>query len=56
MTYRWWTGEAMNARRGSPRVLTERPPKPRTGSVWAPDDPLPGLAFAAAEAINVIRR
>ena len=56
VSYRWWTGELMTARRVSWRVLLKRAPKPRIGSVWAADDPLPGFAFAAAEIAALGRR
>ena len=56
LTYRWFTGELMTARRVSPRVLLERPPPPRVGSVWAADDPAPAAALVARELAAPLRR
>jgi predicted ATP-grasp superfamily ATP-dependent carboligase len=70
VTYRWLEGELRNALRAgrppadalreSARVVLRPPPRPRTGSVWARDDPLPGLfacwSLATALGARYLRR
>ena len=57
VTYRWLEADLMAATRGSPRILLRRSPRPRTGAVWALDDPLPGLVYAGrASAERIMRR
>jgi predicted ATP-grasp superfamily ATP-dependent carboligase len=46
VTYRWLEGEALTALHGQPGVLLRRPHRPRTGAMWARDDPLPGVLMA----------
>jgi predicted ATP-grasp superfamily ATP-dependent carboligase len=43
VTYRWLQAEVLTALHGRPGVLLRRPPRPRTGAMWASDDPLPGV-------------
>ena len=40
MNYRWLEADLIAALKGYPGLF-ERPPKPRTGPMWAPDDPVP---------------
>jgi predicted ATP-grasp superfamily ATP-dependent carboligase len=56
VTYRWLEGDLMAASRGAPRLLLDRPGSPRTGAVWAGDDPLPGLVYAGAAAAEIVAR
>lgn len=45
--YRWLEGELTAAYNGNARILLSRPPRPRVGSTWAADDPLPSAILAA---------
>jgi len=57
VSYRWLEGELLTAVRGasgpaqalrrSAAVLAHPPPRPRTGAIWAGQDPLPGVLMAA---------
>jgi predicted ATP-grasp superfamily ATP-dependent carboligase len=56
VAYRWLEAELGAAFRGSRRELFERPPAPRSGAMWAPDDPLPSALLAAATASAKVKR
>ena len=56
VTYRWLEADLMAAARGAPRRLLTRAPRPRTGPMWAADDPLASAAFAAAAVAGPLRR
>lgn len=56
VTYRWLEADLTAALRGTPRLLLDRAGSPRTGSMWASDDPLASV-FLATSALGVrIRR
>jgi predicted ATP-grasp superfamily ATP-dependent carboligase len=56
VTYRWLQAELLAAIHGQPRVLLERPRRPRTGAMWAADDPLPGVLMGARITAEWMRR
>ena len=57
VTYRWFEADVLAALRGKPRHLFSRAPRPRTGPMWASDDPLPSAFFtASAVAGPIVRR
>ena len=56
VTYRWLEADFSAALRGSPRLLLDRARSPRTGSMWASDDPLASVFLAASAAGARIRR
>jgi hypothetical protein len=41
---------------GFPRRLLDRPPAPRTGAVWARDDPAPSLLLTLQTATSRLER
>lgn len=47
VTYRWLEADLLAALHGSPRVLLERNPRPRTGAMWSGADPVPGLLLGS---------
>lgn len=51
ITYRWLEAELTAALRGAPELLTQRAPRPRTGAMWADDDPR-GSALLAVEVVS----
>lgn len=54
VTYRWLEAELLAARRnGSARL--ERLPQPRTGAMWARDDPVASLGLATGAAMRALR-
>ena len=55
-TYRWFEADVLAALRGRPRHLFSRAPRPRTGPMWASDDPLPSAVFAASAIAGPITR
>jgi len=56
VTYRWLEADLMAAMRGAPRRLLSRPPGPRTGPMWAPDDPVASALFAAGSVGGAVTR
>jgi predicted ATP-grasp superfamily ATP-dependent carboligase len=57
VAYRWLEAEVAAAFRGAWRGVARRPPKPRSGAMWAPDDPLPSLVLTTeAAAARIIKR
>ena len=55
--YRWLEADLMAAAHGRPRHLFSRPRRPRTGPMWARDDPAASALFAAgAVAAPIARR
>ena len=46
VSYRWLESELIAALRTSPRLLLERAPAPRSGAMWAGDDPVPSGLLA----------
>jgi predicted ATP-grasp superfamily ATP-dependent carboligase len=46
VTYRWLEADILAAMQGVRGRLIPRPPRPRTGPMWARDDPVPGALFA----------
>src|SRR4051794_19684951 len=46
VSYRWLKADVTAAVRGNPRRLLFRSPSPRTGAMWASDDPVPGAVLA----------
>lgn len=56
VTYRRLETDAIAALHGQPKLLLRRVARPRTGAVWAPDDPLPGALFAGRVAGEWLRR
>lgn len=63
VSYHWLEGDLLSAARASGRPLSAslrvllRPPShPRTGAVWAGDDPLPSGVFAVDLALGIARR
>ncbi len=56
VTYRWLEADFSAALRGAPRLLLDRAGSPRTGSMWASDDPLASLFLATSAAGARIRR
>ena len=55
VTYRWLEPDVIEAVRGRPGRLLRRPPPPRVGAIWAPDDPLPGALLAWEAARRMVR-
>jgi predicted ATP-grasp superfamily ATP-dependent carboligase len=55
VTYRWLKGDVAAAIQGSPRRLLRRAARAGAGSVWASDDPLPGLLFASQAVTKRLR-
>ncbi|MEK6271339.1 MAG: hypothetical protein AABM42_01655 [Actinomycetota bacterium] len=56
VTYRWLKGDLAAAAQGSPRRLLSRRARAGAGSMWASDDPLPGLLLASRAATRRLRR
>lgn len=56
VSYRWLEADAMAAMRGEPRRLLARPAPPRTGPMWAPDDPVASVLFAVTSVGGALRR
>jgi predicted ATP-grasp superfamily ATP-dependent carboligase len=56
MTYRWLEPELVAALRGSPRLLLARGPRPRSGAMWASDDPVPSALLALESATSRVGR
>ena len=57
VVYRWLEADLSALARGHPELLLSRLPAPRTGSVWARDDPVASAAVScAAAAVRVARR
>jgi predicted ATP-grasp superfamily ATP-dependent carboligase len=50
VSYRWLEAEIIAALHGRPDIILRRPPRPRTGAMWAGDDPLPGVLMGARAA------
>ena len=50
VSYRWLEGELAAAAKGAWRELLRRPPAPRSGAMWAADDPLPSTLLALGSA------
>jgi predicted ATP-grasp superfamily ATP-dependent carboligase len=50
--YRWLEGDLTAAFNGLPGRLVTRTPRPKSGAIWASDDPLPSMILAA-EAVRV---
>jgi predicted ATP-grasp superfamily ATP-dependent carboligase len=50
VSYRWLEGEIAAAFRGDVRELFDRPPAPRSGAIWASDDPVPSTILAVEAA------
>ena len=56
VSYRWVEADLMAATRGIRGRLTSRGPRPRTGPMWARDDPVASFLFAVDAAGGGIRR
>jgi len=56
VTYRWLENEFVAAIHGRPKILLSRLPKPKTGAMWAPDDPVPGVLLAAGALLRWLAR
>lgn len=56
VSFRWLEADLVGALRGSPRLLTEPVPEPRAGSVWARDDPAPGILLGASMLTGRVRK
>jgi len=56
VTYRWLRADVAAAMGGAPGALLRRASRPRTGAVWAADDPLPALVSTAGTAALAARR
>jgi predicted ATP-grasp superfamily ATP-dependent carboligase len=56
VTYRWLEADFTGAVRGSPRLLLQRAPRPKAGSMWARDDPLASAALGASVLVPPLRR
>jgi predicted ATP-grasp superfamily ATP-dependent carboligase len=56
VTYRWLEAELFAVLHGSPRLLLERAQAPRTGPMWARDDPGPSFLLGAGAAAAWISR
>ncbi len=56
MSYRWLEADIMATLRGRPVGLFPRPPKPRTGPMWAPDDPVPTAMSAVLAVTGALAR
>jgi len=56
VTYRWLEADVMAAMRGAPRALFARVPRPRTGPMWARDDPVASAMFAAGSVGGALAR
>ena len=54
VTYRWLKADLTAALRGLPGRLLYRSPSPRTGAMWAFDDPVPGAVLAAGSRAELI--
>jgi predicted ATP-grasp superfamily ATP-dependent carboligase len=48
VSYRWLEADLMAAMHGRPQHLLSRVPRPRTGPMWARDDPAASAVFAAS--------
>jgi predicted ATP-grasp superfamily ATP-dependent carboligase len=55
ITYRWLKGDVAAAVQGSPRRLLRRAARAGAGSMWASDDPLPGLLLASRAVTGRLR-
>jgi predicted ATP-grasp superfamily ATP-dependent carboligase len=55
LNYRWLEADLIAAIKGSPGLF-ERPPKPRTGPMWARDDPVVTLMWTALSVTGALRR
>jgi predicted ATP-grasp superfamily ATP-dependent carboligase len=56
VSYRWLEGDVTASLQGFPRRLLDRPPAPRTGAVWARDDPAPSLLLTLQTATSRLER
>jgi predicted ATP-grasp superfamily ATP-dependent carboligase len=56
VTYRWLEGEIAAAFNGARRELFAPAPRPRSGAMWASDDPVPSAMLAAEAAWARIAR
>jgi predicted ATP-grasp superfamily ATP-dependent carboligase len=56
VTYRWLEADIIATLRGRRGRLFPRPPKPRTGPMWARDDPVPSAMFAVLSVTGALRR
>lgn len=56
VSFRWFQADLSAALRGSPKQLLRRAPAPRSGPMWAGDDPLPGLMLNAEAIAARFRR
>ena len=54
VTYRWLKADLIAAARGLPGRLLYRSPSPRTGAMWASDDPVPGAVLAAGSRAELV--
>lgn len=55
VSYRWFEADVMAAMHGAPGRLFSRPPRPRTGPMWARDDPVASLMFGVAAIGGALR-
>jgi predicted ATP-grasp superfamily ATP-dependent carboligase len=55
VTYRWLKGDLAAAAQGLPRRLLRRRMPSGSGSMWAPDDPLPALLLASRAVTRRLR-
>lgn len=56
VSFRWLEADLRAAVKGVPRVLAQRVPAPKTGAMWARDDPVPGaLLFERATRSRLLR-
>jgi hypothetical protein len=56
VTYRHLEHELTAAFHGRPHLLLDGPPRPRTGAMWAADDPVAGVLLAARAAASYAGR
>jgi predicted ATP-grasp superfamily ATP-dependent carboligase len=56
VVYRWLEADLMAAARGRPRHLFSRARRPRTGPMWAWDDPAASIVFAAGALAGPLAR
>jgi predicted ATP-grasp superfamily ATP-dependent carboligase len=56
LNYRWLEADFIAALRGRRGQVFSRPPKPRTGPMWARDDPIPSAMFATLAVSGALRR
>jgi predicted ATP-grasp superfamily ATP-dependent carboligase len=56
VSYRSLRHDLAAAVRGSPRLLLQRPPRPASGAMWAPDDPGPSALLAVQAVASPLGR